>query len=55
MEHRKPDIGKTRGGACWIPEVSSVCEPDTTDELTQKSFMLQWQWNANYDDSWYET
>lgn len=54
MEYRKPDIGKTESE---LEDKSKypVCEPDTTDEFDSDALMLQWQWNANYDDSWFDT
>lgn len=54
MEYRKPDIGKTPEELADTQKYP-VCEPDTTDEFDTEKLMLQWQWNANYDDSWYET
>jgi beta-xylosidase len=54
MQYVKPNIGKT------VEELNDtdkypVCEPDTTDEFDTDKMMLQWQWNSNYDDSWYVT
>ncbi len=54
MEYRKPDIGKTMEELADRTKYP-VCEPDTTDEFETGDMMLQWQWNANYDDSWFET
>ena len=42
MEYEKPDVGA----------VYEICEPDTTDEFTEDSLGLQWQWNANPDSDW---
>lgn len=54
MQYVKPNIGKT---AEEINDTDKypVCEPDTTDEFDTDKMMLQWQWNSNYDDSWYVT
>lgn len=54
MEFRKPDIGKTES-ELEDKTKYPVCEPDTTDEFDSDALMLQWQWNANYDDSWFDT
>ncbi len=54
MEYRKPDIGKTES-ELEDKTKYPVCEPDTTDEFDSDALMLQWQWNANYDDSWFDT
>ena len=54
MEYRKPDIGKTES-ELEDKTKYPVCEPDTTDEFDSDALMLQWQWNSNYDDSWYVT
>ena len=42
MEYEKPDVGA----------VYEICEPDTTDEFTEDTLGLQWQWNANPDSDW---
>lgn len=54
MQYVKPNIGKT---AEEINDTDKypVCEPDTADEFDTDKMMLQWQWNSNYDDSWYVT
>jgi len=44
MEYKKPNVGGT------FP----ITAPDTSDEFDGDSLGLQWQWNANYDKSWYE-
>ncbi len=54
MEYKKPDIGKTESELKDKTKYP-VCEPDTTDEFDSDALMLQWQWNANYDDSWFDT
>jgi beta-xylosidase len=43
LTHQKPDVGKV-----W-----PIAVPQTTDEFDQPKLGLQWQWWANYEDSWY--
>lgn len=43
--YKKPDVGNVR----W-----EKCEPDTSDDFKGDKLGLQWQWNANYKDEWYE-
>ncbi len=43
LAHKKPDVGKT-----WPTAI-----PQTSDEFDQPKLGLQWQWWANYQDSWY--
>lgn len=45
MEYAKPNVGKT---------INEICEPATSDDFTGDKLGLQWQWNANPDNSWYE-
>lgn len=52
MEYRKPDIGKSKEELA-DKEKYPVCEPCATDEFDGDKLGLQWQWNANYDESWY--
>lgn len=52
MEYRKPDIGKSEEELA-DREKYPVCEPDATDKFEGDKLGLQWQWNANYDESWY--
>lgn len=53
MEYKKPDIGKSvEELAC--ADKYPVCEPDTSDDFADGKLGMQWQWNANYDESWYE-
>lgn len=54
MQYVKPNIGKT-AEEFKDTDKYPVCEPDTTDEFDTDKMMLQWQWNSNYDDSWYVT
>lgn len=54
MQYVKPNIGKT-AEELKDTDKYPVCEPDTTDEFDTDKMMLQWQWNSNYDDSWYVT
>ena len=44
-EYRKPNVG----GA-----VQEICEPAASDDFKGKTLGLQWQWNANPKDGWYE-
>lgn len=44
-EFRKPDVGAVH---------SAPCEPETSDDFTGTRLGLQWQWNANPEESWYE-
>ncbi len=65
-----PIIGARRDGetfgepvmTCRKPAVSEealrqtdICEPDNTDEFDSDTLGLQWQWNANSEDGWFET
>lgn len=52
-EYKKPDIGKSAGELADTDKYP-VCEPDTSDEFNSDKLGMQWQWNANYDESWYE-
>lgn len=54
MQYVKPNIGKT-AEELKDTDKYPVCEPDTADEFDTDKMMLQWQWNSNYDDSWYVT
>ena len=54
MQYVKPNIGKT-AEELNDTDKYPVCEPDTTDGFDTDKMMLQWQWNSNYDDSWYVT
>ena len=44
IHYRKPDVGKVD----W-----DVCGPDTSDDFAD-GLGLQWQWNANPKEEWYE-
>ena len=52
MEYKKPDIGKSEGELA-NKNLYPVCEPDTSDDFTGDKLGMQWQWNANFEDSWY--
>lgn len=43
LEYTKPDVGATY----------PVVTPESGDEFDSVTLGLQWQWNANYDNSWY--
>lgn len=42
---KKPDVGNV---------IQEICEPDTSDDFRGGRLGLQWQWNANPKDGWYE-
>lgn len=44
-EYRKPDVGSA---------AANLCEPETSDDFTGGKLGLQWQWNANPRQEWYE-
>ena len=52
MEYKKPDIGKSEAELA-DKNLYPVCEPDTSDDFTGDKLGMQWQWNANFEDSWY--
>ena len=52
MEYYKPDIGKSSEELADTDRYP-VCEPDTSDDFSSDTMGLQWQWNANFDQSWY--
>ena len=52
MEYDKPDIGKSREELADSDKFP-VCEPDTSDDFSSDTLGLQWQWNANFDQTWY--
>ena len=43
-EYRMPNVGK----------IYEKCSPDASDDFSKPVLGLQWQWNANYKESWYE-
>ncbi|MDD6796985.1 MAG: glycoside hydrolase 43 family protein [Clostridia bacterium] len=45
MEFDKPDVGT---------KTYEICEPATSDDFRTDRLGLQWQWNANYQNSWYK-
>jgi len=45
MEYKKPNVGSV----AW-----EICEPAASDDFTDKTLGLQWQWNANPKKEWYE-
>ena len=45
LQYKKPNVG----AAVW-----EICEPDTSDDFSGTTLGLQWQWNANPKDGWYE-
>ncbi len=47
LTYRKPNVGEAAKKA-------AICEPDASDDFTKKTLGLQWQWNANPGENWYE-
>lgn len=45
LGYKKPDVGAVK----W-----EKCEPAASDDFTGDKLGLQWQWNANFKDEWYE-
>lgn len=45
IQYKKPDVGQVK----WPP-----CEPEASDDFSNSSLGLQWQWNANPKSDWYE-
>ncbi len=44
-QYHKPNVGHV---------TAQICEPDTSDDFTQETLGLQWQWNANPQKDWYK-
>lgn len=44
LEYKKPNVGA----------VYQITEPENSDEFDSETLGLQWQWNANPKESWYE-
>lgn len=44
-QYKKPNVGNA---------VQEICEPDNSDDFLGNILGLQWQWNANPKDGWYE-
>lgn len=44
-EYRKPNVGAVESG---------IFEPEASDDFSGSSLGLQWQWNANPKEGWYE-
>lgn len=44
LEYKKPDVGA----------VYDIEAPEASDDFTQDTLGLQWQWNANVDYAWYK-
>ncbi len=45
LEYKKPDVGEVH---------IERCEPATSDNFTGNKLGLQWQWNGNQKEGWYE-
>ena len=46
LTYRKPNVGEAAKEAV-------ICEPDDSDDFAKKTLGLQWQWNANPKEDWY--
>lgn len=47
LTYKKPNVGEA------AKEIT-ICEPDASDDFTGETLGLQWQWNANPKEDWYE-
>ena len=47
LTYRKPNVGEAA-------KKTVICEPDASDDFAGKTLGLQWQWNANPQESWCE-
>lgn len=58
MTHRKPDIGEAgrRAFESYKKQhgLADIYAPALSDDFTGGKLGLQWQWNANHSDDWYE-
>lgn len=52
ITYRKPNVGKSEDELA--AEGYPACEPDTSDDFSAEKLGMQWQWNANPEDSWYD-
>lgn len=52
ITYRKPNVGKSEDEL--TAEGYPACEPDTSDDFSAEKLGMQWQWNANPEDSWYD-
>ncbi len=51
MTYRKPHVSQSA-----LDNMSGIpCEPDHSDEFDSDTLGLQWQWNANFEDGWFDT
>ena len=46
LTYRKPNVGEAAKEA-------EICEPDASDDFSKNTLGLQWQWNANPKEDWY--
>jgi hypothetical protein len=55
MEHRKPDTGLDAGSdvSCGRQGLEGT-DGDLSDSFSSDRLSLKWQWNANYENDWYE-
>ena len=58
MTHKKPDIGAEGRKALESFKkqngLADIYAPAVSDDFTGGKLGLQWQWNANHSDDWYE-
>ena len=58
MTHKKPDIGDEGRKAIESFKkqngLADIYAPAVSDDFTGGKLGLQWQWNANHSDDWYE-
>ncbi len=58
MTHKKPDIGDEGRKALESFKkqngLADIYAPAVSDDFTGGKLGLQWQWNANHSDDWYE-
>lgn len=58
MAHKKPDIGEAgrRAFESYKKQhgLADIYAPALSDDFTGEKLGLQWQWNANHSDDWYE-
>ena len=48
--YRKPNVADD----VLSNTANSIYEPENSDEFESETLGLQWQWNANYEDSWFK-
>lgn len=53
MEYEKPDIGRSEK-ELEDKDIYPVCALPASDDFKGDKLSLQWQWNSNYEEDWYE-